>query len=128
MSRFVPVFQQYAPPPPDIYDLEEISERCGVLEVCLVRHGGGRLSVTFSDPLAFRKAGESDALVTLDAIGATSQAGCSFYLVDDSDYVRWFVGQGHGSQNAESLKHITIVTTDDVIEVIALSMPSITVP
>lgn len=128
MSRFVPVFQQYAPPPPHIYDLEEIYERCGVLEVRLVRQGSNRLTVTFSDHLGFRKAGESDALVTLDAIGATSQAGCSFYLVDDSDYIKWFVDQGHGIQNAGSLKHITIVTIDDVIEVIALSLPSVIVP
>ena len=115
MSRYVPAFQQYAPTPPKLYDLEEMCERSGVLEVHLVRQEKDRLHITFSDHLGFRKAGESDALVTLDAIAATSQAGRSFYLVEDSDYVRWFVDQSHGIQRAESLRHITIVTIDDVI-------------
>jgi hypothetical protein len=128
MSRYVPAFQQYAPAPPKLYDLEEMCERSGVLEVRLVRQEKDRLHITFSDHLGFRKAGESDALVTLDAIAATSQAGRSFYLVEDSDYVRWFVGQSHGIQRAESLRHITIVTIDDVIDVISLSLPSIIVP
>jgi hypothetical protein len=87
-----------------------------------------KTACTFSDHLGFRKAGESDALVTLDAIAATSQVGRSFYLVEDSDYVRWFVVQSHGIQRAESLRHITIVTIDDVIDVISLSLPSVIVP
>jgi hypothetical protein len=127
MSRYVPTFQQYAPAPPEIYDLEEMCERSGVLKVCLVRQAGPALHIVFSDHLGFRKAGESDALLTLNAIGTSSQAGRSFYLVEESDYIRWFVQQGCGVQQAESLSHITIVTIDDVIDVISLSLPSVVV-
>jgi hypothetical protein len=128
MSRYVPAFQQHAPSPPELYDLEEVCERSGVLEVRLVGQQERRLHVTFPDHLGFRKAGESDALVTLAAISATSQAGRSFYLVEESDYIRWFVDQSHGIRRPESLMHITIVTIDDVIDVISLSLPSLTVP
>lgn len=58
---------------------------------------------------------DSNPEVTLRGIASTSQAGRSFYLVQSSDYVRWFVDQSHGVRQAESLKHITIVTPDDVI-------------
>lgn len=125
MSRYLPAFQKYAPTPPKLYDLEELRERSGVLELHLVRQNVDRLHITFSDHLGFRKAGESDALVTLDAIVATSQPGRSFYFVEDSDYIRWFVDQGHGVQRAESLRHIAIITIDDVIDVISLGLPSV---
>ena len=128
MSRYVPTFQQYAPPPPKIYDLEELCERSGVLEIRLVRQELDRLHIIFSDHLAFRKAGESDAFVTIDAIVATSEVGRSFYFVEDSDYIRWLVDQGHGIQSAESLRHIAITTVDDVIDVISLGLPRIVVP
>src|SRR4030088_121853 len=123
MSRYVPTLQQYAPP--SLYDLEEMSERAGVLELHLLDEPQRRLRISFSEHLGFRKAGESDALVTLDAIAATSQAGRSFYLVEDSEYLRWFVDQSHGVRRPESLVHITIVTIDDVIDVLTLKMPSI---
>jgi hypothetical protein len=124
MSRYVPTLQQYAPP--RLYDLEEMCERSGVLELYLLDEGQHRIRVSFSEHLGFRKAGESDALVTLDAIAATSQAGRSFYFVEDSVYLRWFIDQSHGIRRAESLVHMTIVTIDDVIDVITLEMPSIT--
>ena len=128
MSRYIPTFQQYAPEPPDIYDLEEMCERSGILKICLVREHGPGLHLEFSDHLAFRKAGESDALVTLRSIRTSSQQGRSFYLVEESDYIRWFVEQGFGTQQAESLTHITIVTIDDVIDVISTGLPSLVVP
>lgn len=127
MSRYTPAFQQYVPAPPEIYDLQELCERSGVLKVCLVRQQEPGLHMVFSDHLGFRKAGESDALVTLHSINTSSQAGRSFYLVEDSDYVRWFVEQGHGIRRAESMTHITIVTIDDIIDVISLSLPSVAV-
>jgi hypothetical protein len=128
MKRYVPVFQQYAPASPDIYDLEEMCERSGELVVRLVRQRKERLKIFFSDHLGFRKAGESDSLVTLREIAVTAQAGRSFYIVENSDYVRWFVDQSHGIRRMESLQHIAIVTIDDIIDVIALSLPSISVP
>jgi hypothetical protein len=47
--------------------------------------------------------------------------------VEHSDYVRWFVEQSHGIQRVEALTHVTITTIDDVIDVISLSLPSITI-
>jgi hypothetical protein len=96
-----------------------------VLQVRLLHPERRRLLITFSDHLAFRKAGERYALVTLDTITATSLAGRSFYLAEESDYVRWFVEQGDGIQRAESLIHMTIVTTDAVIDVISRSGPAV---
>jgi hypothetical protein len=98
-----------------------------VLEVFLAHPDGRKVKVTFSDHLGFRKAGESDALVTLDNINSTSVLGRSFYLVEKSEYVSWFVNQSHGIQLAQSLKHVTIITIDDVIDVISLSLPSLSV-
>ena len=128
MTRYVPVFQAYAPTPPHIYDLEELCERSGVLQIRLVRQETYRLQVTFSDHLGYRKADESDALVTLNAIRNTSKSGLSFYFVEDSDYARWFVAQSHGMKRAEELVHMVIVTIDDVIEVTSLSAPVVEIP
>ncbi len=128
MSRYVTTFQQYAGS--GIYDLEELRDRGGILEIhlCLLNDANVRLVMSFSSHLAFRKTGESEGLATLDAIAATSEPGRSFYIVEDSDYVRWIVEQSHGIQKAQLLTHFTIVTVDDIIDVIALAPPSAFVP
>ena len=128
MSRYIPTLQEHAPEPPVIYDLEELSERAGVLEIRLVVEGQRRLTLSFSEHLAFRKADEGDSLVTLNAVNSTSTAGRSFYLVEDSDYVRWFVEQNYGVRHAESLTHILIATVDDIIDVLTLQWPSVVTP
>lgn len=111
MSRYIPVFQQFAPTAPKIFDLEEMCERSGILTLHLIREQKYRLHVSYLDHLTFRKADEGDALETLDAIDATSQLGRSFYVVEDSEYVQWFVDQGHGIRHTEKLIHTTILTS-----------------
>jgi hypothetical protein len=123
MSRYIPVFQQYAPP--RVYDLDELREHAGVLEVHLRSEDRRRLTFSFSAHLAFQKADEGDSLVTLNAIGSISELGRSFYRVEESDYIRWFVEQSYGIRSPESLTHIVITTIDDIIDVITLEMPSI---
>jgi hypothetical protein len=128
MSRYIAVFQEHAPDPPAIYDLDELSERAGVLEIHLRGEGQRRLTLSFSEHLAFRKADEGDSLATLNAMSSTSQTGRSFYLVEDSEYLRWFVEQSYSVRQAESLTHIMIATIDDIIDVLTLQLPSIVIP
>jgi hypothetical protein len=128
MQRYITTFQEFANS--GLYDLEELCERSGVLEIrlCLLNSVSNRLVISFSSHLGFRKAGESEGLVALDAIATTSSPGRSFYVVEDSDYVRWLVEQSHGIQKPELLTQYTIVTVDDIIDVIALDPPSVFVP
>jgi len=128
VQRYVTTFQEFAEF--GLYDLEELCERSGVLEIrlCLLNAASGRLVIKFSSHLSFRKAGESEGLVTLDAIAATSKPGRSFYIAEDSDYVRWLVKQSHGIQKPELLTQYTIVTVDDIVDVITLEPPSVFVP
>jgi hypothetical protein len=128
VSRYIATLQQYAES--GLYDLEELCERAGVLEIslCLLNDANVRLVISFSSHLAFRKAGESEGLVTLDAIAATATPGRSFYVVENSDYVRWLVEQSHGIQKPQSLTHFTIVTIDDIIDVVTLASPSVFAP
>lgn len=123
MSRYVPALQGYASS--KLYDLEEMCERAGILELHLIDETQRRLRMSFSKHLAFRKADEGDSLVTIHAISATSQLGRSFYLVEDSEYVCWFVDQGYGiwRDRIESLLHLTVATVDDVIDIITLELP-----
>ena len=127
MSLYSPVFHLYAVT--GLYDLEEMCESDGVLNIrlALLKDASRRLVVSFSNHLAFRKTGESEGLVMLNAIATTSQPGLSFYVVEDSDYLRWLVEQSHGIQETQKLTHFAIITIDDIIDVITLELPSVSV-
>jgi hypothetical protein len=127
VSLYSPVFHLYAET--GLYDLEEMCESDGVLNIrlALLKDASRRLVVSFSNHLAFRKTGESEGLVMLNAIATTSQPGLSFYVVEDSDYLRWLVEQSHGIQETQKLTHFAIITIDDIIDVITLELPSVSV-
>ena len=81
------------------------------------------LVVRFDAPLAYRRLDEGDALTMLAQIAASGGNGKTFYEVKDSDFLAWFLEQNHGIWKNRGLRHFTITTMNDVIDVLALEPP-----
>lgn len=107
------------------YDLDELVDRKGVLEIRLVDEARRRLSITFDCYLAYRKLDEGDALVTLEEVSRRCELGKSFYVVDDSSFVDWFVSQTYEARSPDDLDHYAVHTINDVIDVISPAPPSL---
>jgi hypothetical protein len=107
------------------YDLDELVDRKGILEIRLIDEGRRRLSITFDCYLAYRKLDEGDALVTLEEVTQRCELGKSFYLVEESSFLDWFVSQTCGSRSRDHLQHYAVHTINDVIDVISPTPPSL---
>src|SRR6185312_10261553 len=94
------------------YAEERISDQAGTLEIHLEDEGGAKLSVAFDAYLAFRKMDEGDALHTLQDIEETSELGTRLYLVEDSEYLRWFHFESENVRKGQEIAHYCLTTID----------------
>jgi hypothetical protein len=122
-NLYKPIFQEHAVH--SLYDLVEVSDKNGILEIKLVGPVSEKLSLVFDSFIAYRKVDEGDAQVVLSHISALKLQGLSFYEVEKSSFVEWFVNQTFGVRDQNKIKHIAVHTVDDVIDVLSLSMPEI---
>jgi hypothetical protein len=122
MSRYIPVLQEMALPKP--FELRALLDIDGLLELRLESEGGGKLRVRFDSYLAYRKLDEGDAMSILRDIQAGGVPGKSFYRVEESEFVAWFMAQCFSSRAHQPLTHFCILTVDDVIDILARDPPT----
>lgn len=120
-NEYVPIHSKLNSTP----ELDEFSDRQGVIEIRLKDLRNNIIIFLFDNHLAYRKLDEGDALVALTQLRATAQLGLLLYEVRNSDFIEWFVAQGYGIRAADDLRHFSIVTLNDVIDVIAFDPPRI---
>lgn len=123
MSTYREVLQEYAKSGP--YDLEELVDRGGVLQLYLIGVRNKSLRIEFDSYIAYRKIDEGDAMVTLSQLATCGKAGKSFYQVASSEFVSWLLEQGYGVRSSQELLHYVVVTVDDIIDVISHGQPSV---
>ncbi|MDX8047163.1 hypothetical protein SH601_14320 [Gracilibacillus sp. S3-1-1] len=81
--------------------------------------------------LSYRSAYAGALLDTLEKL--EEQYGTSFFgewtlfKVKNSDYIKWFLHESKGVYQASDIEHYVFITTDDMIEVLATSPPSMIV-
>jgi hypothetical protein len=121
MSRYVPALQSYAPVDGAI--LELLEDRAGTLRLVLDSRGT-KIDVAFDGPLAYRRLDEGDDLVALESIQAP---GLTFYTVEESDFVSWFIERGHGIRATQTICHYVVVAVDDIIDVLSLDAPDVVI-
>ena len=119
----MPVLQEHAPE--RLFDLDRLLDESGVLEIALLREDGGRFDLLFPTYLAYRKLDEGNALQALQDAADSTKLGRSFYRVEESDFLDWFVAQGHGIRASDPLIHFVVMTMNDVIDVICLNEPEV---
>lgn len=75
----------------------------------------------FCDHLTYRMMDEGDALEILSELGKGKKIGV--YKVENSDFLQWFHRQSCGIRVDDDLTHYSIITLNDIIDVIAFSPP-----
>lgn len=116
---------------PDDYELQCLTQDWdGLLLVFL----GLETEVTIvyrEQLLSFRSCDEGDrwntvANVLADHGGQFFRQGL-VYKVSASDYARWFSGETFGTTKQEEILHLAFVTANDIIDVLSLKEPEVTV-
>ena len=114
-NRYLPVLQEHAPE--RSFDLDRLLDESGVLEIALLREDGSKFKLLFPTYLAYRRLDEGDALGALKDAADSTKLGRSFYRVEESGFLDWFVAQG-GIHSRDPLVHFVIMTANDIIDVI----------
>lgn len=124
-NRYVPVLQEHAPV--ELFEFDRLLDEYGVLVIHLTGASGCGLALSFDDYLVYRKLDDGDALAAIDECAGSAELGRSFYRVEGSDFLDWFVAQSHGVRAKDALIHLTVMTTNDIIDVICFAEPKVVV-
>lgn len=121
----MPVLQEHAPA--QSFDLARLLDKSGVLEIALLREDGSRFELLFPTYLAYRKLGEGDAFEALRSAADSTTLGRSFYRVEESGFLDWFIAQRGGVRPNDPLFHFAIMTMNDIIDVICRDAPEVVI-
>jgi hypothetical protein len=121
----VPVLQEHAPE--QLFDLDRLLDESGVLEIALLRQDGSRLELLFPSYLAYRKLDEGDAFEALKHAADSTKLGRSFYRVEESDFLDWYIVQRGGIRANDPLIHFVVMTLNDIIDVICRDAPEVVI-
>lgn len=86
---------------------------------------GAVFRVGFDSHLAYRNMDEGDRLRSLPALCETRQAEATVYLVENSEWVKWFKDENQGKYSNDNLNHWAIITPNDWVDVISFEAPQI---
>lgn len=125
MNVYFPIFQELFSDSP--YSFIRLSDNDEVLEICLLGKSGLKIRFLFDSHLCYRKLDEGDALRTLSQISPEGLAGRYFYLVENSDFVEWFIDQSYGVREIGVVEHYLICSENDIIDVLSLNPPEVSV-
>ncbi len=104
-----------------MHELELLEWRAGALRLALgcVKT---RLALVFDAAFSYRVVDEGDDLV---ALASTSAPGRVFYRVENSDYLAWFIGRSYGVRDGQGLQHYSILTINEIVDVLSLIDPAV---
>lgn len=81
--------------------------------------------------LSFRSCDEGDRWKTVDTVladhGKHFFRGWLAYKVSESDYASWFSRETFGSTTTDEILHLAFVTANDIVDVLSLREPSVTI-
>lgn len=81
--------------------------------------------------LSFRSCDEGDRWKTVDTAladhGKHFFRGWLAYKVSESDYASWFFRETFGSTTTDEILHLAFVTANDIIDVLSLREPTVTI-
>lgn len=93
------------------------------LRIILKGSGNSRmLRIKFNTNLGYRNTNESERLKTLDE-NPEFCGGWPLFKVKDSDFIRWIIAESYEIVKKEDLTNYTILTADDIVEVISKETP-----
>jgi hypothetical protein len=81
------------------------------------------VSINFKDFFSYRCNDEGNLLKTLNEIEGLSES--PFFVVENSNYLKWFHSESLGVRLDQHLKHYAIVTPHEVIDILSTTAPQI---
>jgi len=84
---------------------------------------GAVFRVGFDSHLAYRNIDEGDRLRSLGAVCDARPA--IIYLVEDSEWLKWFKEENQGKYGGDNLFHWAIITPNDWVDVISIEPPKV---
>jgi hypothetical protein len=123
MNKFFPIDQ--SAPTGRLPDEEALIDVSGCLKITLLAEAETKIVVLFDDYIAYRKLDEGDAFRTLREIADSGQLGHLLYLVENSDFIAWFLKENQFVRNREGLKHYCMTTSNSLIDVICFGPPKL---
>lgn len=97
----------------------------GPLSITLKDADREEWKIVFSEPLAYLRTDEGDRLNTLNEISSSAGAGKMIYVVEQSDFLRWFESENYGIRKKDKYVHYLVAALNDMIDVISLAPPII---
>lgn len=116
--------------PKEIYNDSLIDDTEGLVIIFSDKDNKNRIIVKFENlVLSYRNTDEGSLLKMLNYLnreyGDSFYIGLPFFIVDNSEYIKWFLDQSSGIYQKQDVKHFVFVTPHDVIEVLSKYEPEI---
>lgn len=109
------------------HELIFLNDSNGVLALRLESIKGESIDICFDGYVFYSKIDEGDALRTLGLLRKSSCIGHTLISTPDSDLLDWFNKESLGIRPKNQLSHHIILTENDIVNVISVDTPSITV-
>jgi hypothetical protein len=105
-------------------DYESLQSTPEGLEIRLIESGTCRvLSVRFRSAIAYRSTDELNRYRTLRRLGPQGLLGWSFFIVRNSDWLRWLLEEIEGAPMYPEMTHYGVYSTDDCVDVLSERPP-----
>jgi len=84
------------------------------------------LRITFDPSLVYRNIDEMDYMKSLHTFQGREHLGkWALFTVENSDFVKWFNEESHGTHENENIVHYAVLTLNDCIDVISSQPPKV---
>jgi len=123
MNKYAPIEHESLTEAP--YVLLSLAESNGSLTLMLEGARGTGVSVCFDGHVFYSKMDEGDALHTVHELKQSSCIGATLIEAFDSELLHWFSRESFGVRSGNVLTHYVLLTLDDVVNVISLDPPKI---
>ncbi|ASS89275.1 hypothetical protein ACTHHL_06005 [Aeribacillus composti] len=118
--------------PSTIYNDMLLDGKDGVILEFSDENGEKKVVVNFKEGvLSYRNTDEGSLLETLNYLdqyyGTDFYSDWSLFKVKNSEYLKWFHKESCGIYESREVEHYVFLTSNDVIEILSIYPPSITV-
>ncbi len=113
--------------PAEMY-LEELYQDCeGLLKLILTDgfENSQKLQITFDGQLLYRNIDEANLLAMEFSHEDKQPGGCTFYTIDNSEYLEWFHWVSCNTNENQEIIHYAIYTGNDCVDILSVSPPDV---